>query len=620
MIEKIKKPQQIKELQYHELMELAKDVRKRIIEVTSKNGGHIAPSLGATDFIIALLKVFDPLEDRIVFDVGHQSYAYKILTERNDRFDTLRTYEGISGFNNIFESPYDAFGVGHSSTSISAALGICVAKNMQKQKGHSIAVIGDGALTGGMAFEALNHAGHLQKNFIVILNDNEMSISKNVGALQNHLTEMVTSKTYNYLKKQVWNKSAVLPTNLRRVFLSGAQRIEESMINILVPNIFFEDLNFKYVGPIDGHNIPRLIRIFNRVKYNMEGPILIHLLTKKGKGFSFAEKQVSKFHGIGPFDLKTGNVSSNNKQSWSEIFGNKLVALASKNKKIIAITAAMTDGTGLTAFSDKYPERFFDVGIAEQHAVTFAGGLAIQGMKPFVAIYSTFMQRALDQVIHDIALQKLPVVFCLDRAGIVGEDGATHHGVFDLSMMQFIPNMTIIAPYCIEELEQALEFAESYNDGPVIIRYPRGIAPSDPDYQKIEYGKSQTIIKGSKLNIIGIGEGVNTAKKLAEMIEEAYKFVPTVINLSFVKPLDMGLILDLIKDKVPVITIEENVLRGGIGEHISMLLNNHNVSVYPFALPDEFIPHGDSKILKDKTILTPEAIFAAINKKKIIEL
>ncbi|HPK40606.1 MAG TPA: 1-deoxy-D-xylulose-5-phosphate synthase, partial [Candidatus Cloacimonadota bacterium] len=540
--------------------------------------------------------------------------------ERNDRFDTLRTYEGISGFNNIFESPYDAFGVGHSSTSISAALGICVAKNMQKQKGHSIAVIGDGALTGGMAFEALNHAGHLQKNFIVILNDNEMSISKNVGALQNHLTEMVTSKTYNYLKKQVWNKSAVLPTNLRRVFLSGAQRIEESMINILVPNIFFEDLNFKYVGPIDGHNIPRLIRIFNRVKYNMEGPILIHLLTKKGKGFSFAEKQVSKFHGIGPFDLKTGNVSSNNKQSWSEIFGNKLVALASKNKKIIAITAAMTDGTGLTAFSDKYPERFFDVGIAEQHAVTFAGGLAIQGMKPFVAIYSTFMQRALDQVIHDIALQKLPVVFCLDRAGIVGEDGATHHGVFDLSMMQFIPNMTIIAPYCIEELEQALEFAESYNDGPVIIRYPRGIAPSDPDYQKIEYGKSQTIIKGSKLNIIGIGEGVNTAKKLAEMIEEAYKFVPTVINLSFVKPLDMGLILDLIKDKVPVITIEENVLRGGIGEHISMLLNNHNVSVYPFALPDEFIPHGDSKILKDKTILTPEAIFAAINKKKIIEL
>lgn len=620
MIEKIKKPQQIKELQYHELMELAKDVRKRIIEVTSKNGGHIAPSLGATDFIIALLKVFDPLEDRIVFDVGHQSYAYKILTERNDRFDTLRTYEGISGFNNIFESPYDAFGVGHSSTSISAALGICVAKNMQKQKGHSIAVIGDGALTGGMAFEALNHAGHLQKNFIVILNDNEMSISKNVGALQNHLTEMVTSKTYNYLKKQVWNKSAVLPTNLRRVFLSGAQRIEESMINILVPNIFFEDLNFKYVGPIDGHNIPRLIRIFNRVKYNMEGPILIHLLTKKGKGFSFAEKQVSKFHGIGPFDLKTGNVSANNKQSWSEIFGNKLVALASKNKKIIAITAAMTDGTGLTAFSDKYPERFFDVGIAEQHAVTFAGGLAIQGMKPFVAIYSTFMQRALDQVIHDIALQKLPVVFCLDRAGIVGEDGATHHGVFDLSMMQFIPNMTIIAPYCIEELEQALEFAENYNDGPVIIRYPRGIAPSDPDYQKIEYGKSQTVIKGSKLNIIGIGEGVNTAKKLAEMIEEAYKFVPTVINLSFVKPLDMGLILDLIKDKVPVITIEENVLRGGIGEHISMLLNNHNVSVYPFALPDEFIPHGDSKILKDKTILTPEAIFVAINKKKIIEL
>ncbi|HOD54811.1 MAG TPA: 1-deoxy-D-xylulose-5-phosphate synthase N-terminal domain-containing protein, partial [Candidatus Cloacimonadota bacterium] len=353
MLEKIKTPEQIKRLHYNELIELAEDVRKRIIDVTSKNGGHIAPSLGATDFIIAMLKVFNPLQDRIVFDVGHQSYAYKILTERNERFDTLRTYEGISGFNNIFESPYDAFGVGHSSTSISAALGICLAKEMQKEKGHSIAVIGDGALTGGMAFEALNHAGHLQKNFIVVLNDNEMSISKNVGALQNHLANMMTSKSYNYLKKQVWDKSSVLPTKMRRRFITGAQKLEESLINILVPNIFFEDLNFKYVGPIDGHDIPRLVRIFNKVKDNMEGPVLIHLITKKGKGYSFAEKQVSKFHGIGPFDLKTGDVCSAKQASWSEVFGSKLISLSEKNKKIVAITAAMADGTGLTEFSKK---------------------------------------------------------------------------------------------------------------------------------------------------------------------------------------------------------------------------------------------------------------------------
>ncbi len=618
MLEKIKTPEQIKRLHYNELIELAEDVRKRIIDVTSKNGGHIAPSLGATDFIIAMLKVFNPLQDRIVFDVGHQSYAYKILTERNERFDTLRTYEGISGFNNIFESPYDAFGVGHSSTSISAALGICLAKEMQKEKGHSIAVIGDGALTGGMAFEALNHAGHLQKNFIVVLNDNEMSISKNVGALQNHLANMMTSKSYNYLKKQVWDKSSVLPTKMRRRFITGAQKLEESLINILVPNIFFEDLNFKYVGPIDGHDIPRLVRIFNKVKDNMEGPVLIHLITKKGKGYSFAEKQVSKFHGIGPFDLKTGDVCSAKQASWSEVFGSKLISLSEKNKKIVAITAAMADGTGLTEFSKKFPSRFFDVGIAEQHAVTFAGGLAIQGIKPFVAIYSTFIQRALDQIIHDIALQKLPVVFCLDRAGLVGEDGATHHGVFDLSMMQMIPNMTVIAPYCLEEMEKAMEWAAEFTEGPVVIRYPRGCAESDPDYAGFEYGKSNLIQKGEKLTLIGVGSGLLIAKKAAQMIKDQLGVNISVISMSFVKPLDMGLILDLIKEKQPIITIEENALNGGVGEHLSMLLNPYQIKVYPFAIPDEFITHGATSILKNKIKLCPESVLELIKEKKIL--
>lgn len=609
MLERIKKASDIKLLHYNELVELAKDVRKRIIEVTSKNGGHIAPSLGATDFIIALLKVFNPLQDRIVFDVGHQSYAYKILTGRNDRFDTLRTYEGISGFNNIFESPYDAFGVGHSSTSISSAFGICMAKDLLQQKGHSIAVIGDGALTGGMAFEALNHAGHMQKNFIVILNDNEMSISKNVGALQNHLANMMTSKSYNYLKKQVWDKSSVLPTNLRRRFIYGAQKIEESLINILVPNIFFEDLGFKYVGPVDGHDIPRLIRIFNKVKENMEGPVLIHLITKKGKGYSFAEKNVSKFHGIGPFDKETGLSSPANSKSWSEVFGDKLIALAENNNKLVAITAAMADGTGLNKFSQKFPKRFFDVGIAEQHAVTFAAGLAVQGIKPFVAIYSTFMQRAFDQVIHDVALQKLPVVFCLDRAGLVGEDGATHHGVFDLSFLQIIPNLVIIAPHTKEELESAIEWSANYMEGPVAIRYPRGSATiSEKPAPEFVIGQSEIISEGEELAIIGIGSTVNIAKETAEILASSLKFKPMVVNLRFVKPLDLTLINKLTNEFKYVITIEENALLGGIGADFSALLSACKISVYSYGIPDSFVTHGHSTILKKTLGLNPEDI------------
>lgn len=621
MIERINKASNIKQLHYHELIELAEDVRKRIIDVTSKNGGHIAPSLGATDFIIALLKVFNPLEDRIVFDVGHQSYAYKILTERNEQFDTLRSYGGISGFNNSLESPYDAFSVGHSSTSISAAFGICMAKHHLKQKGSSIAVIGDGALTGGMAFEALNHAGHLQKNFIVILNDNEMSISKNVGALQNHLTNMMTSKSYNYLKKQVWDKSNVLPTNLRRRFITGAQKLEESLINILVPNIFFEDLGFKYVGPIDGHDIPRLVRIFNKVKDNMEGPVLIHLITKKGKGYSFAEKNVSKFHGIGPFNLQTGLVKPSQNQSWSEVFGQKLVQLAETNKKIVAITAAMADGTGLKEFSEKYSSRFYDVGIAEQHAITFAGGLAIQGMKPFVAIYSTFMQRALDQVIHDIALQKLPVVFCMDRAGLVGEDGATHHGVFDLSMMQMIPNMTIIAPHSKEEMDKAMEWASEYNEGPVAIRYPRGTAGSEENQDQelsFEYGKSQCLQKGESINIIAVGSMVECAKEVAQKIFEQFNKKVSVYNLRFVKPLDQELINTLIQEKKAVITIEENALIGGTGQLIASLLSIHRIPVYSFGIPDHFVTHGAMQILKEEIGLNATHILEEIKNNQLI--
>jgi len=387
MLDKIKSPADIRKLSISQLIILAAEVRSRIIDVTAKNGGHVAPSLGATDIAISLLKVFDPLINRIVWDVGHQSYAYKILTERNRQFDSLRQFNGLSGFNNIFESKYDAFGVGHSSTSISAALGITVAKEMRKEEGLAIAVIGDGALTGGIALEALNHAGHLQKKMIVILNDNEMSISKNVGALQNYLTNMLVSKPYNKLKEQVWALSHTLPDSIRGKFITGAQKLEESFMNILIPNIIFEDLGFKYVGPVDGNNIHRMVRILQKVKTNMHGPILIHTITRKGKGYSFAEKNSQMFHGLGPYYKETGICKSKKSISFSNVFGNVLCNLAENNSEVVAVTAAMADGTGLIPFSEKFADRFYDVGIAEQHAVTFAAGMAVKGLKPYVAIY-----------------------------------------------------------------------------------------------------------------------------------------------------------------------------------------------------------------------------------------
>ncbi|MDP2172572.1 MAG: 1-deoxy-D-xylulose-5-phosphate synthase, partial [Candidatus Cloacimonadaceae bacterium] len=398
ILENIASPSEIKKLSLIELKTLAKELRKRLVDVVSKTGGHIAPSLGTVDLTIALLHIFNPLKDRIVWDVGHQSYAWKILTGRNDRFETLRSLGGISGFTNRDESPFDAFSTGHSSTSISAALGMACASDLNKDNNFNIAVIGDGALTGGMSFEALNHAGHLQKNrFIVILNDNAMSISKNVGGLQKYMAHMMASKSYNALKQQIWEMSQSLPNSIRRRFIYGAQKLEESMINILVPNIIFEDLGFKYVGPIDGHDIKQLTSIFRRVKNYMVGPVLLHVVTQKGKGYIPAEKDASLFHGVGPFESSSGMQICSGSESWSEIFGKSLCEIAKANKNVTGITAAMSAGTGLTRFETEFPERFFDVGIAEQHAVTLAAGMACKGLKPFVAIYSTFMQRALDQ-------------------------------------------------------------------------------------------------------------------------------------------------------------------------------------------------------------------------------
>ena len=605
ILEKIKNPCDVKKLSGSDLELLAKEIRKRIIEVTAKNGGHVAPSLGATDITIALLKVFDALKDRIIWDVGHQSYAYKILTERNDKFDTLRQYEGISGFNNIFESKYDAFGVGHSSTSISAALGITVAKELQNKKGRAIAIIGDGALTGGISFEALNHAGHLNKNMIVILNDNNMSISKNVGALQSYLTNILVSRSYNLLKNKVWDFVQHLPPRVRRRAISSAQKFEENVINSLAPTIFFEDLGFKYIGPIDGHNIPRMVRIFNKAKKNIVGPILIHIVTQKGKGYEFAEDDSAKFHGVGPYEVHTGNSVGKSAPSYSAVFGKTLCELAKKNKDITAITAAMTAGTGLTGFAEKFPNRFFDVGIAEQHAVTFAGGLAVQGLKPFVAIYSTFLQRALDQVIHDIALQKLPVVFCLDRAGLVGEDGATHHGVFDLSFLNFVPNLIIMAPANGDEFSKMLEFACEYKDGPIVIRYPRGTAPKKKNVPKIEIGKAEIIEEGKKVAVIGLGKAYQDAKELCKLLDNPY-----LVNPRFMKPLDTEMLDKL--DCETVITLEDNSLIGGFGSSVKNYLANTDVTVFNFGIPDNFVTHGNTDTLRELIKLTPKQIFEEI--------
>ncbi len=617
MLNKIKKPEEIKKLTFDELEKLAIEVRKRIIKVSSKNGGHIAPSLGATDITIALLKIFDPLNDRIIWDVGHQSYAYKILTERNEKFDTLRQIDGISGFNNTAESKYDAFSVGHASTSISAALGISVGKRIRQESGSTVAIIGDGALTGGMAFEALNHAGHLQKDMLVILNDNHMSISKTVGGLQSYLAKILVSKFYNKLKDGIWNFFQKFPKRISRRLVIALQTFEENLINTFAPVTIFEEIGLKYVGPIDGHDIEKMSTIFRKAKENMIGPILIHVITQKGKGYHHAENDSTKFHGIAPYEIESGKTTVKNGKSYSKIFGDTLSEMATKNKNIVAITAAMADGTGLSDFAKKFPNRFFDVGIAEQHAITFAGGLATRGLKPFIAIYSTFMQRAIDQIIHDIALQKLPVVLCLDRAGLVGEDGATHHGAFDFSYLNFVPNLVTMAPTCATEFIKMLKFAENFNDGPIAIRYPRGTAiKSNRSIEKIELGKAEIVKNGKDIAVLGIGKSFDDAKKITKLLEKD-GLSPTLINPRFLKPLDKNSLNNLVITHKIFFTIEDNSLAGGFGSTIKDFFASTDAIVHSFGLPDKFITHGNTEKLREINQLQPQQIYTQI--KKIIE-
>jgi len=616
MLEKVNSPEDIKKLSVDELKVLAKEIRNYIIEVVSKRGGHLASSLGAVEITVSLHYVFDSPRDKIIWDVGHQSYAHKILTGRRGKFTELRTRGGLSGFPSIFESEHDIYGVGHASTSISAALGIATARDLKGEDFFVVSVVGDGALTGGLAFEGINQAGHLKKNkFIIILNDNEMSISKNVGALSRYLTKISTKKLYLQMEADVWELLGKIPS-LGGKARKLAKRIKESIKNLVVPTILFEELGFRYIGPMDGHNIEELVSTFREVQ-NIPGPVLVHVVTQKGKGYFFAEKNAEKFHGVGSFYKATGNSRANSKKKkYSEVFGDKIVEMASKDNRIVAITAAMKDGTGLTKFSKTFPERFFDVGIAEQHAVTFACGLARHGMKPFVAIYSTFLQRSYDQLIHDVALQNLPIKFVLDRAGLVGEDGPTHHGAFDLSYLRLIPNFVLMSPADEYELTAMLELMGSYSEGPIAVRFPRGAVVGEDkpvDSSEIKIGRSSILVDGNDIAIIAVGSMVHPSLDVARELKER-NINASVVNTRFIKPLDEELILGLSEKVKYIFTIEENTVVGGFGDAVQELLSSRGICtpVERLGIPDRFISHGTREELLDEVGLSREKLVKRI--------
>lgn len=621
LLDKINSPDDLKQFSDEELECLCNEIRTLLIDVTSKNGGHLAPNLGVVELTIALHKVFNTPKDKIVWDVGHQAYVHKILTGRKDAFATLRQYKGLSGFPKRQESPHDAFGTGHASTSISAALGMAAARDLKGEKYNVIAVIGDGALTGGMALEALNNAGDLQKKLIVILNDNEMSIAKNVGAMSEYLYRIRTDPTYSKLKYDAESLLKSIPTIGEQV-AKTANRLKDSLKYFLVPGMLFEDLGFTYMGPIDGQDIKAVEDVLETAK-TMDKPVLVHVITKKGKGYLPAEISPNKFHGTGAFDIATGKkiVVSNAPKTYTEVFSDTMLELAEKDDNLVAITAAMPDGTGLASFAKKYPKRFFDVGIAEQHAVTMAAGMACDGIKPYVAIYSTFLQRSYDQVLHDVCMQNLHVVFCLDRAGLVGDDGYTHHGVFDYSYLSMMPNMIVMAPKDENELRHML-YTSSKLRGPVAIRYPRGSGLGVDCNNDLEtflpIGKGEILREGNDVSIWAIGSMVNTACEVAELLAVA-GINANVVNARFVKPLDEELLTDMAQKTKCIVTIEENILAGGFGSAILQHLNKLDMladtKVINFAIPDIFVPQGATKLLLQDMHLDSESISASIQEK-----
>lgn len=614
LLETIASPSDLKKLKPEQLPELAAEVREFLLKTVSATGGHLASNLGTVELSIALHYCFDSPSDKIIWDVGHQAYTHKILTGRRDRFRTQRQYKGISGFPKRCESEHDAFGVGHASTSISAGLGMAAAAGLDGKRNHAIAVIGDGSLTGGMAFEALNQAGHLKKNLIVILNDNEMSISKNVGALSAFISRKMTGRYYRDLKKEMQVVLKNIPA-FGTDILQFARRAENSLKGFLTPGALFEALGFDYLGPLDGHNLPQLVEVFNNIN-ELGGPLLVHIMTTKGKGYQPAEETPAKFHGVGAFDLATGKGAAKAAvKSYTDVFGETMVQLAEEDPKIIAITAAMPDGTGLNPFSQRFPDRFFDVGIAEQHAMTFAAGLAAGGFRPVVAIYSTFVQRAYDQVFHDICLQNLPVTIAMDRAGLVGDDGPTHHGVFDLSYLRHLPGITVMAPKDENELRHMLKTAV-YSGQPMSLRYPRGAGygvPLDLELKCLEIGKGEQLLDGDDLTIVAIGATVYPALQAAEGLKKK-GIAAGVVNARFVKPLDKELILGAARRTGRVMTVEENALQGGFGSAVLELLYDNDlqsVKVRRLGLPDRYIEQGSQAQLRKDVGIDAEGITAA---------
>ena len=604
LLEKINSPADLKGLSLKQLDGLAAEIRQEIIETVAKTGGHLAPSLGVVELTLALHYVFDTPKDRIIWDVGHQAYAHKLITGRREQFHTLRTYGGLSGFPKRSESPYDSFDTGHSSTSISAGLGISTARALKGENGRVISVIGDGSMTAGMAFEGLNQAGDTEKDLIVVLNDNAMSISPNVGAFSSFLSRKMTGKRFINLKKDLENFIKSLP-GVGENILSLVRKSEDSFITFFTPGMMFEAFKFKYIGPINGHRLDRLIEAFTNTRH-LEGPVLVHVLTVKGKGYEPAEKDPAHFHGVGAFEIPTGTPPKDGPKpppSYTDVFGNTMVDLGRKNQKLFAITAAMPEGTGLAEFAEAFPERFLDVGIAEQHAVTFAAGLATEGFRPVVAIYSTFLQRAYDQVIHDVCLPNLPVVFAIDRGGLVGEDGPTHHGLFDITYLRSLPNMTVMAPKDENELRHMI-YTALQQPGPTAIRYPRGKGlgvPMDPDYKIIPIGQAEILRQGKDLIVLALGSAVYPSLDAAASLEKEGLSVG-VVNCRFVKPIDVRL-ADLASSTTRVLVVEENVRQGGLGGAVLELFNDMNLSnvrVKRIGLPDKFVEHGPSGLLKEK--------------------
>ncbi len=615
VLDKINKVNDIKDIPKEEYDELADEIRNFLIEVISKSGGHLASNLGVVELTMALHLALDLPEDKIIFDVGHQSYTHKILTGRKDGFDELRSYGGMSGFPKRRENECDCFDTGHSSTSISAGLGIVTANEIMGNKGTVVSVIGDGALSGGMAYEGLNNAARLKRNFIIILNDNNMSISENVGGMSTYLSNLRAGEAYNELKNgvvEVLNKIPAIGGKL----VTKIRKTKSSIKQLVIPGMLFEDMGITYLGPVDGHNINQLVKIISEAK-KLDHAVLIHVITKKGKGYVPAEKHPSSFHGVEPFNIQTGlPLTKKEKPTYTDVFAKGIVKLAKEDETVAAITAAMPDGTGLKKFMQIYPERFFDVGIAEEHAVTYAAGLAAAGMKPYVAIYSSFLQRAYDQILHDVCIQDLPVVFMVDRAGLVGADGETHQGIFDLSYLSNIPNMNIFAPKNRYELAEVIKYSRNFNH-PLAIRYPRGTAYDGlKEFNSpIEYGKSEIIYKEKDIALLAVGSMVEVAVEIREALK-AKGYSVTLVNARFVKPVDEKLLENLNESHRLIVTMEENVLNGGFGERVLRIARDMNLKckVINVAIPNVYVEHGNIEILKREIGLDKETILNKIQK------